>query len=156
MPKQHLIISITLALSLNLLSLYVVVRILRKYSYIKEETSLSRSLRKAYMSKKKREIVTHQVRRIRGAVFKLSFFQFFIPTATFIVSLFLYIPIALALFPGQDPLQLSLDKPCIAPIPIQIPEPPKGCTMSVSWVFFLVFLLFLPLYMYYARKYLES
>lgn len=155
MPNPNLFLALAIAFSLNTLALYAIVRVLKKYAYTKDSHLVDRSIRKAYASRKKREIVIARVKRIRGKIFKLSFFQFFIPISMFMLSLFIYIFVSLMVFPYRNPLAIYLDKPCIAPIPFQVPEGVNRCSMQVSWLFFLVFLLYLPLYTYYAKKYLE-
>lgn len=156
MLKPHLLLAVITAFSLNSLALYIVVNIIKRYSSIKNDQTVDRSIRKAYVSRKKREIMMTQVKRIRGKIFKLSFYQFFIPMATFIASIIIYIPLSLVTFPNEDPLIIHLDRYCIAPIPMQIPSEQGKCVMQISWIFFLVFLLYLPLYTYYTKKYLET
>lgn len=155
MTKILVAIALAIAFSLNTLALYEMVKILKKYR-IKEGKSIDRSLRKAYVSKKKLEIASTQVRRLRGKLFRLTMYQFFVPMLTFITSIVIYTLLTAYLFPQQNPLVIQLDKPCIAPIPIQIPFNSFGCTMQITWLFFLVFLLYLPLYTYYAKKFTES
>lgn len=155
MTKIFIAIALTIAFSLNTLALYEMIRILKKYN-IKESKSLDRSLRKAYVSKKKLEIASSQVRRLRGKIFKVTMYQFFIPMLAFLASITIYTSLTVYLFPQQNTLVIQLDKPCIAPIPIQFPLNNVSCTTQITWLFFLVFLLYLPLYTYYTKKYLES
>lgn len=155
MTKIFIAVALTIAFSLNTLALYEMVKVLKKYR-IKESKSIDRSLRKAYVSKKKLDIASTQVRRLRGKVFKVTMYQFFVPMLTFISSIVLYTLLTAYLFPQQNTLIILLNKPCIAPIPIMFPLNTTACSMQISWLFFLVFLLYLPFYTYYTKKYLES
>ncbi|MEM4789121.1 MAG: hypothetical protein QXM55_00160 [Ignisphaera sp.] len=154
MTKAFIVLALSIAFSLNSLTLYEMIRILKKYS-VKMSSTVDRSLRKAHVSKKKLEIASTQVKRIRGKVFKLTMYQFFMPMLTFLVSIVIYTIITSTLFPYENPLTIRLNRYCIAPIPIQFPEN-RGCYMQVTWLFFLVFLLYLPLYSYYTKKYLGT
>lgn len=155
MIKMYMVLAMMIASSLNFLALYLMIKILKSYSHAKDSLIIDRSVRKAYVSKKKHEIAYSQIRRARGKIFRLSLYQFFIPTFTFFISIILYMTIAQLLPYRENPLIIYMEKPCIAPIPIQYPYE-KGCLMYVSWIFFLIFLLYLPLYSYYTKKYLES
>lgn len=155
MTKVFIALALAIAFSLNSLTLYEMIKILKKYS-VKGGGALDRSLRKAHVSKKKLEIASTQVKRIRGRVFKLTMYQFFMPMLTFLASMVIYTLTASVLFPYGNPLMISLSRYCVAPIPIQFPENSRGCVMQVTWLFFLVFLLYLPLFSYYSKKYLET
>lgn len=155
MTKIFIAIALTISFSLNTLALYEMVNILKKYN-IKDSKSIDRSLRKAYVSKKKLEIASTQVRKLRSRIFKVTLYQFFIPMLTFLSSIIIYTFLTAYLFPEQSILIVTLNKPCIAPIPIMFPLNTSACSMQISWLFFLIFLLYLPLYTYYTKKYLES
>jgi len=156
LSKVYLALALTLALVTNSLAIYSMVRILGRYRSLRERSGIERSMRKAYVSRKKREIASSRIKKIQSAVFKLSLYQFFIPLAVFMASILIYTLIASAIKIPGDPLVLYLDRPCIAPIPIQLPEPSgKTCAMQTSWIFFLIFVLYLPLYTHYAKRYLS-
>ncbi|MEM1541273.1 MAG: hypothetical protein QW101_04350 [Ignisphaera sp.] len=154
--RIYLALALAIAISMNTLALYTIIKILRKYSSVKDGSKIERSMRKAYVSRKKKEIAVTQIKRIKSTVFRLSFYQFLIPMSIFIASIFIYIFAASIVYTEGNPLVLEIANTCIAPIPIQFPDNNRGtCSMQMSWIFFLVFLLYLPLYTYYAKKYLE-
>lgn len=155
MTKAFIALALAIAFSLNSLTLYEMIKILKKYK-VKGGSRLDRSLRKAHVSKKKLEIASTQVKRIRGRVFKITMYQFFMPMLTFLASIVVYTLVTSMLFPYENPLVIRLSRYCIAPIPIQFPENSSSCVMQVTWLFFLVFLLYLPLFSYYSKKYLET
>lgn len=157
MLRTYLLLALIIAFSMNTLALYAIIKILKKYSAVRDSSKVERSVKKAYVSRKKKDIAVTQIKKMRSTIFRVSFYQFLIPISAFIASIILYVfttlPISII---NQNPFTIHLSNPCIAPIPIQFPENNgKTCSMQVSWIFFLVFILYLPLYTYYTRKYLD-
>lgn len=152
--NKAILLTFAISFAINSIALYGVVGIVKRYNVVQQSSRIERSVRKAYISRKKREVVSTQIKRIRGEVFRLSLFQFIIPFTSYIFSLVLYILLSFALF-GEYIMMISIRGACLAPLPIEYPETPNSCSVSLMWIHFLVFLLYLPLYDYYARKYLR-
>ncbi|MEM0026865.1 MAG: hypothetical protein QXT53_02145 [Ignisphaera sp.] len=113
---------------------------------------IERTVRKAYISRKKYIVASSQVKKVRGSIFKLSMFQFIIPFTFYIIALVSYSLISIILFGSYIDL-IRINSACLAPIPIAFPAE-NACNISIVWIHFLVFLLYLPLYDYYAKRYL--
>lgn len=145
-------LALTISLTVNTLALYGTINVVKRYNISKQSAIIERTVRKAYISRKKYIVASSQVRKVRGSIFKLSMFQFIIPFTFYIIALVLYSLITTILF-GNYIDVIKINSVCIAPIPIALPAG-DACSLSVVWIHFLVFLLYLPLYDYYAKKYL--
>ncbi|MEM0028178.1 MAG: hypothetical protein QW632_01040 [Ignisphaera sp.] len=145
-------LALTISLTVNTLALYGTINVVKRYNISKQSAMIERTVRKAYISRKKYIVASSQVRKIRGSIFKLSMFQFIIPFTFYIIALVLYALITAILF-GNYVDVIKINSVCIAPIPIAFPAG-GACSLSVVWIHFLVFLLYLPLYDYYAKRYL--
>lgn len=150
MPSAIALLAIAISLAINTIAFYGMTKIITKYKEVEESNKVDRVVRKARISKKKMSIATSQVRRIRSRIFRLSMFQFLIPFTAYIGAITIYLILSLYLF-GTFIEYVNLNNLCLAPIPLEIPV--NGtCKAPVMWIHFLIFLLFLPLYDYYARK----
>ncbi len=149
------LIAISIGLIVNLLAFTAIYRIVRKYKYSKSSV-IGREARKAYISRKKMTIASMHIRKIRSNIFRLSLYQFMIPFTAYIGSIVIYISISFLFFKEYIEY-IPLKSTCIAPIPIQIPvkESDYSCMVSVVWIYFLIFLIFLPLYDHYIKKALQ-
>jgi hypothetical protein len=152
--NKAVLLAFAISFVVNSLALYGVGVIVKRYSIVQQSTRIERSVRKAYISRKKREVVSMQIRKIRGEIFRLSLFQFVIPFTSYILALLLYILTSFTLF-GEYIMVIPIRDVCLAPLPIEYPESLNTCSVSLMWIHFLIFLLYLPLYDYYARKYLR-
>ena len=127
---------------------------IKRYKVIEQSARIERLVRKAYISRKKFSIASTQIRKIRGEVFKLSMFQFFIPLLFYIVALVIYAILSILIFKQYIDV-IDLNNVCLVPPPIGIPLQSYGCRIWIVWIHFLVFVLYLPLYDYYTKKYLS-
>ena len=147
-----IMLAIVVSISTNILALYGVSSIVQRFKALQNDVRIDRSLRKAYISRKKREAVAMQVRRIRGQISKLTLFHFLIPFSAYILALVLYMMLSIVIFKEYVMLVYMYDL-CLAPIPIAYPFN-NTCTVSIMWINFLVFIIFFPLYDYLTKKYL--
>ncbi len=145
--------ALAISIAINSLALYAVISIVRRYRIAEQSARIERTVRKAHISRKKYIVASSQIRKVRGSIFKLSMFQFIIPFTSYIIALVLYLLISIAVF-GYYIDVVSIKGACLAPIPIAFPTT-TGCSISLIWIHFLVFILYLPLYDYYTKKYLS-
>ncbi len=150
MPSAIALLAIAVSITVNTVAFYGITKIIARYKDVEESTKVDRAVKKAHISKKKMSIASSQVRRIRGRIFRLSMFQFLIPFTAYIGAITLYLMLSLYIF-GTLIEYIDLNDLCLAPIPLEIPV--NGiCKVPIMWIHFLVFLVFLPLYDYYARR----
>jgi predicted CDP-diglyceride synthetase/phosphatidate cytidylyltransferase len=152
--NKAVVLAFLLGFTVNSLALYGVITIIKRLSKVQYSTRIERSVRKAYISRKKREAVSMQIKRIRSEVFRLSVFQFIIPFTSYILALILYMVLTLILFKEYIAF-IPIKGACLAPLPIEYPESLNACSVSSMWIHFLIFILYLPLYDYYVRKYFK-
>jgi len=147
--------AISIGVAINLLAFIATYKVAKRYRYSKSSI-IDREARKAYISRKKMTIASMHIRKIRSNIFKLSLYQFMIPFTAYIGSIAIYMATSFLFFKEYIEY-IPLKSTCIAPIPIQIPvkESDYGCIVSVVWIYFLVFLMFLPIYDHYIKKVLQ-
>jgi len=147
--------AISIGVIINLLAFTATYNVAKRYRYSKSSI-IDREARKAYISRKKMVIASMHIKKLRSNIFRLSLYQFMIPFTAYIGSILLYMLISFLFFKGYVEY-IPLKSTCIAPIPIQIPvkEPGYECVVSVVWIYFLIFLMFLPLYDHYIKKVLQ-
>ncbi|MCS7112279.1 MAG: hypothetical protein RMI45_02295 [Ignisphaera sp.] len=154
MPNTVAVLAISVSLAINAFAFYGITKIIARYKEVEESSKVDRVVRKAHISRKKMSIATLQVRRIRSRVFRLSMFQFLIPFTAYVGTISIYLLLSFFIF-GKFIEYVELNDLCLAPIPLEIPI--NGvCRAPIMWIHFLIFLLFLPLYDYYARRTLKS
>jgi len=147
--------AISIGIIINLLAFIATYKVVKRYRYSKSSI-IDREARKAYISRKKMTIASMHIKKLRSNIFRLSLYQFMIPFTAYIGSILLYMLISFLFLEGYTEY-IPLKSTCIAPIPIQIPvkDPRYGCVVSVVWIYFLIFLMFLPLYDHYIKKVLQ-
>jgi predicted CDP-diglyceride synthetase/phosphatidate cytidylyltransferase len=147
-----IMLAIAVSIGTNILALYGISNVIQRFKVLQNDVRIDRSLRKAYISRKKREAVATQVRKIRGMVSKLTLFHFLIPFSAYILALVLYTILSIIIF-KEYVMFVYVHELCLAPIPIAYPFN-NTCTVSIMWLHFLIFITFFPLYDYLTKKYL--
>ena len=117
--------ALSISFIVNSLALYGVVSVIKRCKIIEYSARIERLARKAYISRKKFSIASTQIRKIRGEVFKLSMFQFFIPLLFYIVALVIYAILSI-LISKQYIDVIDLNNVCLVP-------PPRN-TSSFVWL----------------------
>ncbi|GEM_PF-1088787 len=154
MPSATVLLAISISFAINAVAFYGITKIIARYKQVEESAKIDRIVRKAHISRKKMSIATSQVKRIRGRIFRLSMFQFLVPFTAYMGAISIYILLSYKIF-GIFVEYIDIYDLCLAPVPLEIPIDGM-CKAPVMWLHFLVFLLFLPLYDYYARRELRA